>query len=86
MAAWQEKPVDMEHFFENYANILYPGEVAERIGQALTSMMVSEKLISDAVGRTDIALFDNPFTAKRLKQIDENKEKLQKGRLEAEKA
>ncbi len=85
-ASWQGMPMDRENFYENYSRIQYPGKLADHVGQALAFLMESESLLRKSVGNTDPALFANPFTETSLKNIEENRTFLKKGRLAAEAA
>jgi hexosaminidase len=85
-ASWQSGPVDQGSFLMDYARAQYPPDVAEHVGKALLAMMNSEALLSKALGETDPAFWDNPFSIDNLKAIEVNRENLHNGRLLAEEA
>ena len=85
-SSWQQDPIDQENFFKEYTLAQYPPQIAEKVEKALHAMTASEALLSEALGATDPAFWDNPFLNDNLKRIEENKESLHKGRLMAEEA
>jgi len=85
-ASWQSGPVDQKKFFKNYANVLYSQPVAGDVEKAYESLKEAESLIRKSVGETIPAFWANPFSAKSLKMIENNKENLHNGRLAAEDA
>jgi len=63
-AAWQQRPVDREDFFANYARIEYPSTAAASIGDALEEMAESETALQGVLGQdTMYALWQSPFNA-----------------------
>jgi hexosaminidase len=85
-ASWQNDPIDQESFFKDYTLAQYPPQIAEKVENALLALNASEAFLSEALGATDPAFWDNPFLKDNLKRIEENKENLHKGRLTAEEA
>jgi hypothetical protein len=66
-AAWQEKPVDREHFFSNDAALEYLPGPAPHISLALQELADSESSLQEVLGQnTMIALWHSPFTAKNV--------------------
>ncbi len=86
ISSWQNDPIDQENFFKDYTLAQYPPQIAEKVEKALRALTVSEALLSEALGATDPAFWENPFLKDNLKRIEENKENLRKGRLMAEEA
>jgi hypothetical protein len=86
IASWQSEPIDQANFFQKYTRALYPLTLAATIEKAHVALMKSESLIRKAVGQTDNALWDDPFSVKSLKMYESNKENLHQGRLAAEEA
>nr|MBA4140313.1 beta-N-acetylhexosaminidase [Segetibacter sp.] len=86
IASWQSEPIDQATFFQTYAQVLYPVALAATIEKAHVALMRSESFIRKAVGQTDNALWDDPFSMKSLKMYEGNKENLHNGRLAAEEA
>ena len=85
-SSWQKEKINQEVFFRNYTMALYPKELASEVESALTYLKESESLIRKALGPTDPAFFDNPFTSQNLVIIKSHKDNLRNGRLLAEKA
>ena len=86
IASWQSEPINQPSFFQKYTKIIYPASLASTVEKAHLALMRSESFIRKAVGQTDNALWDDPFSVKSLKMYESNKENLQKGRLAAEEA
>jgi len=86
IASWQSEPINQPSFFQKYTKIIYPASLASTVEKAHSAIMRSESLIRKAVGQTDNALWDDPFSVKSLKMYESNKENLHKGRLAAEEA
>lgn len=86
IASWQSEPINQTSFFQKYTKIIYPASLASTVEKAHSALMRSESLVRKAVGQTDNALWDDPFSVKSLKMYESNKENLQKGRLAAEEA
>jgi hypothetical protein len=86
IASWQSKPINQNSFFSNYARVIYPSALAATVEKAHLALMRSESLVRKAVGQTDNALWEDPFSVKSLKMYESNKENLHKGRLAAEEA
>ena len=86
IASWQNQPVDRENFFKNYSKTLYTETFAATMAKAYEALLKSQALIRKAVGQTDNALWEDPFTEKSLKMYENNKENLHNGRLAAEEA
>jgi hexosaminidase len=86
IASWQSQPVDQATFFQKYAKVSYPALLAIKIEKAHLALMKSESLIRKAIGQTDFAIWEDPFSLKSLKMYETGKENLHKGRLAAEEA
>ncbi len=86
IASWQSKPIEQEKFLQKYTQVIYPEKLALTIEKAHLALMKSESFIRKAVGQTDHALWDDPFSVKSLKMVEGNKENLHFGRLAAEEA
>jgi hypothetical protein len=87
VAPWQSVPVDREHFFSNYAHVLYPPAVAAEVAPALEALAKSQQSFTAALGAQTMHRFwDDPLATARLKHLQEHKEDLHQGRLQAEDA
>lgn len=86
IASWQSQPINQPAFFQKYTKIIYPATLATTVEKAHLALMRSESLIRKAVGQTDFALWEDPFSVKSLQMYENNKENLHKGRLAAEEA
>lgn len=87
VAPWQAAPVDREHFFSSYAQIVYPRPSANDIAQALTSLNAAEVLLQKAAGvSTMAAVWKNPFAPDMLVRMDSQRDNLRQVRLDAESA
>jgi hypothetical protein len=86
IASWQSKPIEQEKFFQKYTQVIYPEKLALTVAKSHLALMKSESFIRKAVGQTDHALWDDPFSVKSLKMVEANKENLHYGRLAAEEA
>ncbi len=85
-ATWQNKPIHQQDFFKNYAALLYPAAIAEKLEKAEQHLTVSTQFISESFGNPNAAFWNNPFSKNNLKNTIKNKMQLQKGRLAAEAA
>jgi hexosaminidase len=86
VASWQNEPVDRDNFFNKYCRAQYPPDLAALAEKALRSLTLAESLMRQALGVTDAAFWANPFSARSVKTIESNREKLHNGRLAAEDA
>ncbi|MEJ7779817.1 MAG: family 20 glycosylhydrolase [Daejeonella sp.] len=86
IASWQSQPIDQSTFFQKYTQVIYPSALATTVEKAHLALMKSESLIRKAAGQTDVALWEDPFSAKSLQMYENNKERLHQGRFEAEEA
>lgn len=86
IASWQSEAINQPSFFQKYTKIIYPASLASTVEKAHSALMRSESLIRKAVGQTDNALWDNPFSVKNLQMYETNKDNLHKGRYAAEEA
>ncbi len=86
IASWQSEPINQPSFFQKYTKIIYPAALAATVEKAHLALMRSESFIRKAVGQTDFALWEDPFSVKSLQMYEKNKENLHKGRLAAEEA
>ena len=85
VAAWQEKPVDREHFFAEYAEQEWPGAGGGYVAAALTKMAEGETALEQVLGQeTMLALWQDPFTAKALEAARSHGKDLREARLDAE--
>jgi hexosaminidase len=84
-AAWQQQPMDREHFFANYAAREYSRAAAPSVASALRKMAESETALQKVLGReTMLALWGSPFRAKTLASVTAHAEDLRQSRLLAE--
>ena len=86
IASWQSEPINQPSFFQKYTKIIYPASLTSTVEKAHLALMRSESFIRKAVGQTDNALWDDPFSVKSLQMYERNKENLHQGRLAAEEA
>lgn len=87
VAPWQSVPVDREHFFSDYAHVLYPPAVAAEVAPALEALAKSQQSFTTALGSQTMHRFwEDPLVPARLKRLQEHKEELHQGRLQAEDA
>ncbi len=86
-AAWQQSPMDREHFFAAYAAREYPPASAASVAAALKKMAESETALQVVLGEdTMLALWQSPFAEKALAQATTHAEDLRRSRLLAEQA
>ena len=84
-AAWQQAPMDREHFFSAYAAREYPPASAASVASALRKMADSETALQAVLGEdTMLALWQSPFTAKTLASAKLHAADLRRSRLLAE--
>jgi hexosaminidase len=87
VAAWQSTPVDRQHFFTDYARILYPSNISTDVATALERLSQSETELQKVLGEsTQFALWEDPFFPTYLKSLAQNQEHLRQTRLLAEEA
>jgi hexosaminidase len=87
VAAWQSKPIDKAHFFDNYCAQMYSPETAAEVAAALHSLSRAQGSISGALGSEDaLRLWDDPFTATSLERSRNHVADLQTSRLASEDA
>ncbi|MEJ7767257.1 MAG: beta-N-acetylhexosaminidase, partial [Chitinophagaceae bacterium] len=67
IASWQSQPMDQKLFFQKYTRIIYPGNLYATVEKAHLALMRSESLIRKAVGQSDFAIWEDPFSVKSLK-------------------
>jgi hypothetical protein len=84
ISSWQSQPIAQATFFQKYTQILYPATLAAKVEQSHLALMKSESFIRKAIGLTDFALWEDPFSVKSLQMVESNKENLHQGRLAAE--
>jgi hypothetical protein len=86
-AAWQQQPVDRQHFFAAYAAREYPPASAGSVASALQKMADSESALQAVLGQdTMIALWESPFAGKTLARAAAHTADLHRSRLLAEAA
>ena len=86
-APWQAVPMDRANFFSEYAQLLYPPEVAPDVASALNNMMVAESDIKKLLGEQSMfGLWEDPFFATYYKKLAEHREDLHGTRIHAEMA
>jgi len=86
-AAWQSTPMDRQHFFSDYARIIYPPDIAADVATALEKLSQSETELQKVLGeQTQFALWEDPFFPTYLKSLAQNQEHLRQARLLAEEA
>lgn len=84
-AAWQSSPVDRQHFFKDYATLMYPD--GQDIASALADLAQSEAHLQKILGQsTMVRLWADPFTPGILRKCEENRDDLRQTRLLAEDA
>ena len=84
-AAWQQQPVDREHFFARYAAREYPPLSAASVASALRKMADSETALQAVLGdNTMLALWQSPFEEKTLARAVAHAADLRRSRLLAE--
>ena len=87
VAAWQSTPVDRQHFFTDYARLLYPSNISTDVATALERLSQSETELQKVLGEsTQFALWEDPFFPTYLKSLAQNQEHLRQTRLLAEEA
>ena len=86
-AAWQHGPMNRDHFFSDYARIVYPASVASEVAPGLAALLRAEVSLSRGVeGGTMRRLWDDPFFPPRLGTFRTHRDDLRQARLEAEEA
>lgn len=86
-APWQSTPMDRDHFFTEYASLMYPPAVAPDVAAAIDNLNKAEVTIHKVLGQGAIhEMWDDPFNAFNLKQSSEHREDLRQTRLLAENA
>ena len=86
-AAWQTQPVDHRAFFTQYAQLMYPNQVANQVARALEDLDGSEQSLEEAIsGESMLALWANPFDPARLAKETAHLADLRQARLRAEDA
>ena len=87
VASWQQKPVDREHFFEDYASLEHSPVVAAELSDALKKMAESETALQEVLGQeTMVALWQSPFLPKLEQAARNHPQNLRQSRLQAESA
>jgi hypothetical protein len=86
-AAWQQQPMDREHFFATYAAREYPPASAASVASALRNMAASETALQAVLGEeTMLALWQSPLAEKALARATTHAADLRHSRLLAEQA
>jgi hypothetical protein len=84
-AAWQQQPMDRQHFFAAYAAREYPPASAASVASALRNMAASETALQSVLGEeTMLALWQSPFSKKALARATAHAADLRQSRLLAE--
>src|SRR5439155_24682604 len=87
IAAWQSKPVDRHRFFVDYASQMYHPDDAVDMAGGLEELSEADHLTAEALGPYTVdRLWEDPFTAARLKRVESDRAKLHRERLLAEDA
>ena len=87
VAAWQPTPVDRQHFFSDYAHLIYPPDISTDVATALEKLSQAETELQKVLGEaTQSAMWENPFFPAYLKGSAPNQEHLRQTRLLAEEA
>ncbi len=86
-APWQTEPVDRARFFSEYAQVVFPRDVAAEAAAGISSLAAAEASLQKVLGQeTMLALWDNPFAPAALKRSAEHREDLRRSRTLAEDA
>jgi hexosaminidase len=86
-AAWQSGPIDRQHFFADYARIVYPANISTDVGTALDKLSQSETKLQMVLGEpTQSAMWEDPFALTYFKALPQNQAPLRQTRLLAEEA
>ncbi len=86
IAGWQGAAPPAAGFFSQYAAVIYPEGVAQRVARALEQLDRAERLLEQAQGRTIDAFWANPFLPARLRRSKEHKNELHQSRLASQQA
>jgi hypothetical protein len=87
VASWESGPADRATFFDRYAAILYPKQVAPDVSAALSALARAQTLLQRGVGNSTIGAFwANPFDPDRLQRAHAHADDLRQSRLAAEEA
>lgn len=87
VAAWEHGAMDHGRFFQDYAQLVYPGPVATEVAAALQATEDSRKHLEDVLGRDLIQRFwEDLLAPERLKKSEARMEELRQARLAAETA
>jgi hexosaminidase len=86
-AAWQQQPMDRDHFFNEYSEAFYSSPVASEVALALDALARAQQLVETALGsETIFRLWDDPLTQARLERLAAQRESFRNVRLLAEDA
>lgn len=86
-AAWQQEPMNRDHFFNEYAEAFYSSPVASEVAPALDALAQAQQLVETALGsETIFRLWDDPLTQARLERLAAQRESFRNVRLLAEDA
>jgi hypothetical protein len=86
-AAWQSTPVDRQHFFSDYARVMYPASISGGVATSLEKLSQAETELQKVLGEpTQSALWEDPFASPYLKALAQNQAHLRQTRLLAEEA
>jgi len=84
-AAWQSVPVAREHFFSDYAGIVYPPAVAAEVAPALEELTDAETRLEKVFGEeTMVRMWDDPLSRDSIELYRAHREDLRQVRLLAE--
>ncbi len=87
ISAWQQTPINRDHFFEDYCDQMYTPDAAKEAAAALQALSKASVLASAALGSENIMrLWDDPFTKTGLDRSAKNKQQLIDARLASEEA
>lgn len=86
-AAWQKQPMHPQTFFEDYAKLEYPQQVASDFAAGLSSLDRAERSLQKAIGNeTLIAIWKDPFAPGSLETMESRRELLHDARMQSESA
>src|SRR5579864_5721004 len=85
IAPWQSAVMDRDHFFSEYAMLMYPPSVAPDVAAAIDNLNMAELSIQKPLGQGAMhAMWEDPFSAASLKRSAEHREDLRQTRMLAE--
>jgi hexosaminidase len=86
-AAWQSAATDRQHFFADYARLMYPASVSGDVATSLERLSQAETELQRVLGEaTQSAMWEDPFALPYFKTLAQNQAHLRQARLLAEEA